>query len=70
MMPHARLLLTEAQGIEETVVRIPERIAYFIRNKTERAAVARPSDQPIQVIKDKTAIVMDCGASQTRTGSL
>jgi hypothetical protein len=34
---------------ESTVTRIPER---FALNKTERAAMARPSKQSVQVIKD------------------
>ena len=52
------------------VVRIPERFAFIIRNGTARAAMARPSIESTQVIKDKSALVMDCGASQTITGSL
>ena len=42
----------------------------MIRDKTERAAMARPSKQSTQVIKDKSVIVMDYGASQTITNSL
>ncbi len=32
--------------------------------------MARPSDPSIKVIKEKSVAVMDCGASQTITGSL
>jgi hypothetical protein len=39
-------------------------------NKTERAAMAQLSKQSVQVIEDKSVIVMDCGASQTITSSL
>ena len=51
-------------------MRIPERFAFIIRNGTARAAMARPSIESTQVIKDKSALVMDCGASQTITSSL
>jgi hypothetical protein len=55
---------------ETTAARIPERFASIIRDKTERAAMARPSKQYTQVIKDKSVIVLDCGALQTITNSL
>ncbi len=56
------------QGVP--VVRIPELYAYLFRIKTEIAAMARPSDQSIKVIKEKSVAVMDCGASQTIISSL
>ena len=43
---------------------------HLFRTKTEIAAMARPLDLSIQVIKEKSVPVMDCGASQTITGSL
>ena len=54
---------------DDTVI-IPERFAYILKNETERAAMARPSGQSPQSITDKSILVMDCGASQTITGSL
>jgi hypothetical protein len=45
-----------------TSARIPERFESIIRNKTEIIAMARPSNQSTQVIKDRSVIVMDCGA--------
>ena len=51
---------------------IEEDFSYIIREHTARAAVARPSDAGPMVtqLKDKSVIVMDCGASRTVTGSL
>jgi hypothetical protein len=43
----------ETTDQETTAARIPERFASVIRDKTERAAMARPSKQSAQVIKDK-----------------
>ncbi len=54
------------QGV--SVVRIAERYAHQLRTKTvfrtkmERAAMPRQSDQSIQVAKEKSVAVMDCGA--------
>ena len=62
--------VSETTDQEATAARIPERLASIIRDKTERAAMARLSKQSTQVIKDKSVIVMDCGASQTITNSL
>ncbi len=39
------------------VARIPERFAFIIRNKTERAAMARESKQFVQVVKETETIV-------------
>ncbi len=52
------------------MARVHERFVFIIKNKTERAVMARLSKQSVQVIKDKSVIVMDCGASQTITCSL
>ncbi len=54
---------------EDSVI-VPERFAFIFKSATERAATARPSEQSPQSITDKSAVVMDCGASQTITGSL
>jgi hypothetical protein len=50
-------------------VGVPECFAFIIRNEMARAAMARPSIESTQVIKDKSALVMDRGALQTITGS-
>ncbi len=60
---------------ESTVARIPERLTFIIRNKREKAAMARPLKQSVQVIKDKSVIVRIvelCKQSMTLTvtGSL
>jgi hypothetical protein len=57
---------TRDQGV--LVVGIPERYAQLFRTETEIASMA--SDQYIQVMKGKSVAVVDCGASQTITGSL
>ncbi len=65
--------LSESENVgddtDDSVI-IPERFAFIFKNETERAAVARPSVQSPQSITDKSVVVMDCGASQTITGSL
>ncbi len=42
----------ETQDQEVPVNRIPELYEYLFRIKTEIAAMARPSDQSIKIIKD------------------
>ena len=59
---------TQDQGFP--VVKLPERLTYLFRHETEKAAMARPSEQSTKVIREKSVAVMDCGASQTITGSL
>ena len=51
---------------------IKEDFAFIIRDYAARAAMARPSNTSPMVtqLKDKSVIVMDCGASRTVTGSL
>ena len=51
---------------------IKEDFYYIVREYTARAAMATPSDAGpvVTQIKDKSVIVMDCGASRTVTGSL
>ena len=49
---------------------IKDDFAFIIRNHTARAAMSRPSDTVPLVIKGKSVIVMDCGASSSVTGSL
>ena len=67
--------LSESENVgddtEDSVI-VHERFAFIFKNhdKTERAAMARPSKQSPQSITDKSVVVMDCGASQTITGSL
>ena len=58
------------QCVQEPIVKIKDDFAFIIRDHTERAAMARPSDAAPWVIKDKSAIFMDCGASSSVTGSL
>ncbi len=60
----------ETQDQQVPVVKIPERYVYLFSFKTETAATARPSDQATKAIKEKYVAVMNCGASQTITGSL
>ena len=57
---------------QDSTMIIKEDFSYIIREYTARAAMARPSDSGPMVtqLKDKYAIVMDCGASRTVTGSL
>ena len=57
---------------QDSTMIIKEDFAYIIREHTARAAMARPSDtgQIVTQLKDKSVIVMDCGASRTVTGSL
>ena len=59
---------TQDQGFP--VVKLPERLTYLFRHETEKAAMARQSEQSTKVIREKSVAVMDCGASQTITGSL
>ena len=59
---------TQDQGFP--VVKLPERLTYLFRHETEKVAMARPSEQSTKVIREKSVAVMDCGASQTITGSL
>ena len=57
---------------QDSTMIIKEDFAFIIREHTARAAMARPSDTGPMVtqLKDKSVIVMDCGASCTMTGSL
>ncbi len=47
---------------ESAVARIPELFTFIIRNKKERAEMAQPLKQSIQVLKGKSVIVMYCSA--------
>ena len=51
---------------------IKEDFAFITREYAARAAMARPSETgpTVTQLKDKSVIVMDCGASRTMTGSL
>ena len=51
---------------------IKEDFAFIIREYAARAAMARPSEMgpTVTQLKDKSVVVMDCGASRTVTGSL
>ena len=54
-----------------TVIKLHERFAHIYCNPTARAAMANPSDvAQTDYGKDKSVIVVDCGASTTMTGSL
>jgi hypothetical protein len=54
-----------------TVFKLHERFAHIYCNTTARAAMANPSDvAQTDYGKDKSVIVVDCGASTTMTGSL
>ena len=57
---------------QDSTMIIKEDFSYIIREYTACAAMARPSDASPMVtqLKDKSVIVMDCGASRTVTGSL
>ena len=57
---------------QDDVVRIHERFAHIYFNANVRAAMARHEDSEsnYDYSKDKSVIVMDCGASVTITGSL
>ena len=53
------------------MIKLHERFAHIYCNPTARAAMANPSDvAQTDYGKDKSVIVMDCGASTTMTGSL
>ena len=55
------------------VIKIHERFAHIYCNPTARAAMARQEDEQSNLVdysKDKSVIVLDCGASTTVTGSL
>ena len=58
------------QCTQESTVTIKDDFAFIIRDHTERAAMARQSDTAPWEIKDKSAIVMDCGAFSSVIGSL
>ena len=57
---------------QEPTMIIKEDFYYIVREYTARAAMARSSDAgpTVTQIKDKSVVVMDCGASRTVTGSL
>ena len=57
---------------QDSTMIIKEDFSYIVREYTARAAMARPSDAGpvVTQIKDKSVVVMDCGASRTVTGSL
>ncbi len=60
----------EARDQGVPIVGIPELYAHLFRIKMEIAAMAKPSDQSIKVIKGESVAVMHCGASQRITSSL
>ncbi len=66
-----RLITVDTKDGESTVARIPEHFAFIIRNKTERAAMVRPSKQYVQAIKDKYVIVIEWqnGLAESSVGS-
>ena len=52
-------------------IKLHERFAHIFCNPTDWAAMANPEDvAQTDYAKDKSVIVMDCGASTTMTGSL
>ena len=57
---------------KDSTMIIKEDFAFIIREHRARAEMARPSETGPMVtqLKDKSVIVMDCGASRTVTGSL
>jgi RNase P/RNase MRP subunit p30 len=57
---------------QDSTMIIKEDFSYIVRVYTARADMARPSDSGpvVTQIKDKSVVVMDCGASRTVTGSL
>ena len=57
---------------QDSTMIIKEDFAFIIREHAARAAMAQPSETGPMVtqLKDKSVIVMDCGASRTVTGSL
>jgi hypothetical protein len=63
---------TQARG-GLPVIKIHERFAHIYFNPKARAATARQADKQPELVdysKDKSVIVLDCGASTTVTGSL